>query len=189
MTSNRNGGGRRNRMRWLTPGALLVGAALLSSGFVHRSVHRRRGRHQHPERVLEREAAQERFAQRALQWRNLRQRRRMRGGGWARGRSIELQSRHYTFGRTGNDTTQRLSSTVIHRVLTRHNSAIARCLMKHGASNVTIKLRIRGTGRVSVVTTDLAGVAARCVKGVVQKVRFPANKGSKTTSTYRLRLN
>ncbi len=61
--------------------------------------------------------------------------------------------------------------------------------MKHGASNVTIRLQIRGTGRVSVVTTDLAGVAARCVKGVVLKVRFPTHKGTKTTTTYRLRIN
>jgi hypothetical protein len=69
-----------------------------------------------------------------------------------------------------------------------HNSAIGRCLMKHGASNVTIRLQIQGTGRVSVVTTDLAGVAARCVKNVVMKVGFPTHKGAKTTGTYKLRI-
>jgi len=129
------------------------------------------------------------FARRSRPWRNHRQRRRARGGGWALGRSIELRSQHYTFGAGGHQTNQRLPATLIHRVLRRHNQAIGNCLMKHGASNVTIRLQIRGTGRVSVVTTDLAGVAARCVKGVVLKVRFPTHKGTKTTTTYRLRMN
>ncbi len=181
--------GRRHRMVWIAAGVLLMASAVLSSGFVHRSLRHRRSRAKQQERALEHEAIQARFAQRARTWRNHRSRRRHRGGGWDRGRSIELLSKHYAFGASGRETTRRLSSTVIHRVLRNHNSAIGRCLMKHGASNVTIKLHIQGTGRVNVVTTDLAGVAARCVKGVVLKVRFPTHKGAKTTGTYKLKMH
>lgn len=166
-----------------------MGAAVLSSGFVHRSLRHRRSRAHKQERRLEHEAIQERFSRRTHRWRSYRQRRRQRGGGWDRGRSVELLSRHYAFGASGRQTTSRLSSTMIHRVLRHHNSAIGRCLMKHGASNVTIRLQIRGTGKVTVVTTDLAGVAARCVKGVVMKVKFPTHKGTKTTGTYKLIMN
>lgn len=183
---------RSSRIRAVTAAVLLVGAAVLSSGFVHRSLQRRRSRHQRQSRALEHEAVQERFAQRTRTWRDLRQRRRTRGGGWDRGRSIELLSQHYTFEASGQQTIRRLSATLIHRVMRRHNSAIGRCLMKHGASSVTIGLQIVGSGRVTIVTTDLAGVAARCVKAVVMKVRFPALKGpktTKTTGTYRLKMH
>jgi hypothetical protein len=139
--------------------------------------------------MLQREATRELLAWRAYRWRDPRQRRRMRGGGWDRGRSIELQSQHYTFGSGGGRVTSTLSSAVVHSIMQRHNQAIGRCLIKHGAGDVTIRFQILGTGRVSVVTTDLAGVAARCVKGVVMKVRFPARKGTRTSGTYRLRMH
>jgi len=180
---------RVSRIRWVAAGLALAAAAVLSSGFVHRSLQRRRTRCQRQERALDHEAVQERFARRGRPWRNHRYRRRARGGGWDSGRSIELQSQHYTFGAGGHQITRRLSPALIHRVLAKHNQAIGKCLLKHGASSVTIQLQIHGSGRVSGVTTDLAGVAARCVKGIVLKVRFPTHKAKKTTGTYRLRMD
>jgi hypothetical protein len=168
--------------------ALLTAAAVLCAGFVHRGLQRRRSRAHRQERQLEAEAASERLDEEVARYRSFRQRRRQRGGGWDRGRFTELQSQHYTFDRGGHPVNRRLSASAIHAVLSRHDQAIGRCLIRHGAADVTIRFQILGTGRVTLVTTDLAGVAARCVQGVVQKVRFPARKGTRTPGTYRLRL-
>ncbi len=113
-----------HRVVWITAGVLLMGSAGLSTGFVHRSLLHRRSRAKQQERALEHEAIWARFARRVRTWRSHRQRRRHRGGGWDRGRSIELLSQHYAFGASGQQTSRRLSSSVIHRVMRTHNDAI-----------------------------------------------------------------
>ena len=175
-----------SRWSYLT---LLVAVSVLSSGFVYGGIGKRRSRAGRLEHRLALEAATERLVKRSRGWRAQRHRRRSRANGWADAGEVTLDRQHYAFGPGGQQTiTARLSSSTIQSTMQRYNQQIGTCLITHGASDVTIHLDILGTGHVKVVTTDLAGAAARCVKSIVKNVRFPRSKAPRSTGNYRLKI-
>ncbi|MFH2005470.1 MAG: hypothetical protein ABI333_02675 [bacterium] len=191
MTPNRNARSRGNppRRPWLGLAlTLLATAALLSSGFVRERIAERRSRRGRLKSRLELESATDRRAGRPPRWQSRRHRRRARGQGWSAGQSIELLQQSFAFGGDGKDVTSSLSQAAVNATMSRYNQELGSCLIKHGANDVTINFQIQSTGRVSVVTSSLAGAAARCVKNIVLRVRFPARRGTKTIGRYELRL-
>mgnify|MGYP006296795221 FL=1 len=120
--------------------------------------------------------------------RRRRRRRRRRGrGGWKGGKWDDKQA--IDFGSGGGGGGERLSRGQIYSVMSRYNSRIGNCLVKHGKGRVNIRLQIAGSGKLNAVRTSVSGAADRCIKRAVRRARFPKFNGARTTGSYSLRVS
>jgi len=183
-------------------GAILALAALLSTGFVHRTIQQRRTRGpggwaggRGPDawraafqRVVD-EAFDERWQGRARHWRSLRRARRQRGHRYGRHVVGRVRTQRYVFGGGGSSEGQGgLSVDMIQSILRQHDGPLGQCLMRHGATSVHIDFDVKGNGTMARISLDVTGAAAACLKRVLSGVRFPRHPGTVTKGSYDIRL-
>jgi hypothetical protein len=186
--------------------AALVTAALAGTGFVHRTIEKRRthgpggwaggrgadGWRASFWRMLD-EARDARWQPSVRHSRSARRTRRERGKRYGRHVKVRRKARRYVFQRGGDGGGGQgggtaLSAEAIRRTLQAHDDRLGACLIQHGAKSVHIQLDVEGTGRITAVDLDVSGAAATCVRRVLDEVRFPRHPGGRTHGEYRLRL-
>jgi len=181
-------------------------AALAGTGFVHRTIEKRctrgpggwaggrgaDGWRASFWRMLD-EARDARWQRSERHTRSARRKRRARGRRYGRHVKVRRKARRYIFERGGNGGGGRggdtaLSAEAIRRTLQAHDDRLGACLIQHGAKSVHIQLDVKKTGQITAVDLDVGGAAAKCVRRVLDGVRFPRHPGGRTHGEYRLRL-
>lgn len=190
-------GGTRGLKRWIVcaalPGCLLAGAAIFSTGFVHESVQARRQRFRLSleaslSRALD-EAADEAWKRPQARWRSPLEHRRGQGKGHGSTYGKGPAEERYDFSDEGaGGVAASLSPEVVRNTMSPFDGRLGGCLIRHGAKSVDLQLEVGSDGRVSSVRMDVSGSAERCLRSVLQGVRFPSRPGGPAKGSYQIRL-
>lgn len=184
---------RAGRGRTLLLALGVAGAALASTGFVHEGVQARRQAAQRGWRASLRraltEARDEAWRRAPAHWRRSAERRRRRGQGYGHTANRATLVQRYDFSSDGKSVTSTmLSADVIRATLRHHEDRLGACLLRHGAKGVDIQFEVGAAGSLQTVTLDLGGAAGRCVRQVLEGVRFPRRSGGRARGNYQLRM-
>lgn len=84
----------------------------------------------------------------------------------------------------------RLDDSQINPVIQKHGGSLGRCLSKTGSRYADIDFIILGDGRVSQVRVNgqTSGPLANCLRGAMQKMKFPSFNGPRTKANFNMSL-
>jgi len=104
-------------------------------------------------------------------------------GGWDDSLSMDM-------GDEGGGGSERLDDSQINPVIQRHGGSLGRCLSKTGSRYADIDFIILGDGRVSQVRVNgqTSGALTNCLRGAMQKMKFPSFNGPRTKANFNMSL-